>query len=59
MSSPGKTAAMSAVAIVLIGYNILSSNESPSPALATLQYVLLLAAAIGLVGSIVKMNRGK
>jgi hypothetical protein len=58
MNSPGKSAALSAVAIVLLGYMILSADERPSTALATLQYVLLAAAAVGLIGSLVKMRRG-
>jgi hypothetical protein len=58
MNSPGKSAALSAVAIVLLGYMILSADERPSTALATLQYVLLAAAAVGLIGSLVKMGRG-
>ena len=56
--SPGKTAAVAAVGLVLMGYNILSADESPSTALATLQYVVLAALAISFVGSLVKMGRG-
>jgi len=48
---------MSAVAVVLLGYMILSRSEQPSTALAALQYILLAAAIIGLVGSLVKMGR--
>ena len=39
MTSAGKSAALSGVGLVLVGYNILSATESPSTALATLQYV--------------------
>ena len=48
---------VSAVAVVLIGYSILSADESPSTALATLQYILLAAAVVGLVGSLMKMGK--
>lgn len=57
MSGPGKTALASIVAIVLVGYSILSAGEAPSTALSILQYVLLAMAVIGLVGSLVKMGR--
>jgi hypothetical protein len=55
MTSPGKSAAISAVAIVLIGYSILSASEAPSTALATLQYLLLALAVFGLIGSLIKL----
>jgi preprotein translocase subunit Sss1 len=57
MSSPGKTAVISGIGILLIGYSILSADEASSTALATLQYVLLALAVIGLVGSLVRMGR--
>ena len=59
MTSAGKSAAWSAVGLVLIGYNILSATESPSTALATLQYVVLAACTIGLVGALMKMAKGE
>jgi hypothetical protein len=59
MTSAGKSAAISAVAVVVIGYMILSSDEAPSTALATLQYVLLAAGLVGLVGSLMKLRRGE
>lgn len=58
MTSAGKSAALSALALVLVGYHILSATESPSTALATLQYVLLAACVIGLVGSL-KLAKGE
>jgi hypothetical protein len=57
MQSPGRTAAISAVALVLIGYSILSSSESPSSGLAILQYALLIMALIGLIGSLARIGR--
>lgn len=57
MTSPGRSAAMSAVAVVLIGYIILSAHERPSTFLAGLQYVLLAAAIIGLIGSLAKIGK--
>jgi membrane protein DedA with SNARE-associated domain len=59
MTSAGKSAAISAVGVVVIGYLILSSNETPSTALATLQYILLAAGVVGLVGSLMKLSRGE
>ncbi|MBN9036888.1 MAG: hypothetical protein J0H53_12520 [Rhizobiales bacterium] len=55
--TPKTSAIVSAVAVVLIGYSILSADESPSTALATLQYILLAAAVVGLVGSLMKMEK--
>jgi hypothetical protein len=55
--SPGKSAVISAVGVVLIGYLILAPGEYPSPALATLQYILLAGAIIGLIGSLAKIGR--
>lgn len=55
--SPAKSAAVSAVGVILMGYLILSPGESPSPALATLQYILLAAGIIGLIGSLAKIGR--
>ncbi len=57
MSSPAKTALISCVAVVLIGYSILSATETPSTAVSTMQYVFLGAAVVGLVGSLVKLGR--
>lgn len=55
--SPGKSAIMSAVGVALMGYLIFSASESPSPALATLQYILLAAGLVGLIGSLAKIGR--
>lgn len=55
--SPGKSAIVSAIGVVLMAYLIFSANESPSPALATLQYILLAAGLVGLIGSLAKIGR--
>jgi hypothetical protein len=55
--TPKTSAIVSAVAVVLIGYSILSADESPSTALATLEYIFLALAAVGLVGSLMKMGK--
>ncbi len=57
MSSPAKTALISCVAIVLIGYSIFSATETPSTAVSIMQYVFLAAAVVGLIGSLVKLGR--
>ena len=56
MGNPRTTAIISA--IVLIGANMLFNNgEAPSPVLAGLQWILLIAGLIGLVGSLVQLNK--
>jgi hypothetical protein len=57
MNNPRTSAIVSAVAVVLLGYSIFGATEAPSSTLATLQYVLLALALVGLVGSLVKMSR--
>jgi membrane protein DedA with SNARE-associated domain len=56
--SPQKSAAISVIGLVLMGWLIFSTDEAPSTALATIQYVAIAACLIGLVGSLVKMRRG-
>ena len=42
----------------LIGANMLfNGGEAPSPVLAGLQWVLLIAGVIGLVGSLLQLNK--
>ena len=58
MGNPRTTAIISAVGIVLIGANMLfNTGEAPSPVLVGLQWVLLIAGVIGLVGSLVQMGK--
>jgi hypothetical protein len=58
MGNPRTTAIISAIAIALIGANMLfNGGEAPSPVLAGLQWVLLIAGVIGLVGSLVQLNK--
>jgi hypothetical protein len=58
MGNPRTTAIISAIAIALIGANMLfNGGEAPSPVLAGLQWVLLIAGVIGLVGSLVQMGK--
>jgi hypothetical protein len=58
MGNPRTTAIISAIAIALIGANMLfNGGEAPSPVLAALQWVLLIAGVIGLVGSLVQLNK--
>jgi len=54
-----RSAMLSAAAIVLIGYSILSADETPSRALSMLQYLFLALAVVGLGGSPVMMAKGK
>ena len=57
MSNPHTTAVISGIAVVLIGANILFGSQGISPLLAILQWVFLGAAIVGLVGSLVQMNK--
>jgi hypothetical protein len=56
--SPQKSAIVSAVGLVLMGWLIFSADETPSTTLATIQYVAVAACLIGLIGALVKMSRG-
>ena len=53
------SAIVSAVGIVLIGFSILSADESPSTTLAALEYIVLALAVVGLVGSLMQMGKGQ
>ena len=57
MSNPRTTAIISGIAIILIGARILFANEGVSPTLAILQWVLLAAGVVGLVGSLIQMSK--
>lgn len=56
--SPPKSAAISALGLVVMAWLIFSADEEPSAALATIQYVAVAACLLGLVGALVKMGRG-
>ncbi|MEX0954894.1 MAG: hypothetical protein WDZ83_06760 [Rhizobiaceae bacterium] len=56
--TPKTSAIISTVGLVLMGWLILSADEAPSTALATIQYVAIAACLLGLVGAVVKMRRG-
>lgn len=56
--NPKTSAIVSAVGLVLIGWLILSADEAPSTALATIQYVAIAACLLGLVGALFKMRKG-
>ena len=48
-----------AAATVLIGHSILTAAEAPSRTLATVQYIFLALAVVGLAGSLVMIAKGK
>jgi hypothetical protein len=50
---------MSGATSALLVYEIMSATEAPSRALAVLQYCLLVAALLGLIGSLVKLASEK
>jgi hypothetical protein len=57
MSGPVKTFMVSAMAIVLVTYSMLSADEAPGTALKVLQYVLLAGGIVGVIGSLMKMGK--
>jgi hypothetical protein len=57
MGNPRTTALISAAAIVLIGANMLFNSEGVSPLLGILQWVLLIAGVVGLVGSLLRLGK--
>jgi hypothetical protein len=58
MGNPRTTALISAAGIVLVGANMLfNGGEAPSPVLAVLQWVLLIAGVVGLVGSLIQLGK--
>ncbi|MCC0055315.1 MAG: hypothetical protein H6883_04185 [Rhodobiaceae bacterium] len=60
MNNPKVTAAMGAVASLYLGYRLFGpTDEAPSPTLYALQWVLFIAALIGLVGGLYQMSKGK
>ena len=56
--SPQKSAIVSAIGLVLMGWLILSADEAPSTTLATIQYIAIAACLVGLAGAVVKMRKG-
>jgi hypothetical protein len=59
MKNPRVSAAISAIAIVLVGSMMFSSSEAPSTAVSILQWVLLIAGIVGLIGSLMQIAGGR
>lgn len=59
MGNPKITALICGAAVLLIVFRMFSATEAPSSALNTLNWVFLLLALVGLVGSLVMLARGK
>ena len=57
MNNPKVMAVVSAAVATWLIYSMASATESPSPALAMLQYVLIAGALIGLAGAVLKMTK--
>ena len=55
MKNPGVSAVVSLIGVILVGSMMLTSQEAPSPGLAALQWFLLIAGLIGLVGSLIQL----
>jgi len=59
MSNPRISALLSGGAVIYFAYSIFTATESPSPSLAMIQWIFLLLAGIGLVGSLIKIAKGE
>jgi len=55
MKNPGMSAVISLVGVALVGSMMLTSQETPSAGLAALQWFLLIAGLVGLVGSLIQL----
>jgi hypothetical protein len=55
MKNPRVSAAVSLAGIILVGSMMLFSDETPGTAVALLQWALLIAGIVGLVGSLMQM----
>ena len=59
MNNPKIVAAISAIAVIYLGYSMFGAQEeAASSALNTLNWVFLLLAILALIGSIVLMAKG-
>jgi hypothetical protein len=56
MSNPRVSAIVSVVGIVIVGSMMLFSQEEPSTGVVILQWVLLAAGVVGLIGSLMQMG---
>jgi hypothetical protein len=59
MSNPRVSAIVSLIGIILVGSMMLSSSEAPSAGLAVLQWILLIAGVVGLVGSLLRIGSSR
>jgi hypothetical protein len=59
MSNPRVSAIVSLIGIILVGSMMLSSSEAPSAGLAALQWILLIAGVVGLVGSMLRIGSSR
>ncbi len=55
---PQTSALISVVGLVLMGWLILGTDETPSTTLAIMQYVAVAACLLGLAGALFKMRKG-
>lgn len=58
MGNPKITAAICGVAALLIAFRMFTATEAPSGALDALNWVFLLLALFGFVGSLITLARG-
>ena len=59
MKNPRVTAIISLIGTAVMGGSMLFAQETPSPTVATLQWLFLVGGVIGLVGSLVQMANGR
>ncbi|MBO6719382.1 MAG: hypothetical protein JJ913_15605 [Rhizobiaceae bacterium] len=56
--SPRRSAIISAIGLVIMGWLIFSATETPSATLATIQWIAVGACLLGLAGALFKMSKG-
>lgn len=59
MSNPRVSAVVSVVGILIVGSMMLFSSEEPSTGVVILQWILLAAGVIGLIGSLLQLGKGR
>jgi hypothetical protein len=57
MQNPKTTAIISGIAAILLAFRIFGATETPSSAVATMQWLFFALAIVGLIGSLYRMSR--
>jgi hypothetical protein len=57
VNNPKVAAAICGIAVLLIGFRMLTATEAPGTAVNLMNWMFLLLALVGLVGSLVILSR--